>query len=152
MSDSTERMSFDEAIREDRRLKRRRGGGGRIQNLSPPEERTDEDGQVYHSKAEFIRGQELRVMEQARVIEDLRRQPAFELSPAYDHPSKGRIKPEYYLADFSYAEIETGLRVVEDVKGHETDLFKSKWKRVQKLYPDVDFRKIPAKEVFERWR
>ena len=45
-----------------------------------------------------------------------------------------------YVADFKY--IENGKKIVEDVKGMQTDVFKLKHKIFEKVYPDLELRII----------
>lgn len=91
------------------------------------------DGITFDSKKEAKRYQELRILEKAGEITDLRRQVKFVLIPEQREfngrelytkgPKKGRFKPGKlierkveYIADFVY--IEDGQTVVEDVKGY----------------------------------
>lgn len=85
---------------------------------------------VYDSQAEAIRGEELRALEAAGEIYNLRRQVPFELLPAQREPDKtgkrgGKIKGKLieravsYVADFVYI-TKDGDEIVEDVKGMRT--------------------------------
>lgn len=76
-----------------------------------------EDG-VFDSKREYIRWRELKLMEKAREITDLRRQVSFTLIPAqkYDGGTERAVK---YVADFVYYDKKASLHV-EDVKGVKT--------------------------------
>ena len=87
-------------------------------------------GELYDSRAEAIRGEELRALEAAGEIYNLRRQVPFELLPAQrekDREGKrgGKIKGKIieravsYVADFVYVN-KDGFQVVEDVKGLKT--------------------------------
>lgn len=87
-------------------------------------------GELYDSRAEAIRGEELRALEAAGEIYNLRRQVPFELLPAQrekDREGKrgGKIKGKIieravnYVADFVYIN-KDGFQVVEDVKGLKT--------------------------------
>lgn len=89
-------------------------------------------GYVFDSKAEFIRWCELRILEKAGRITNLRRQVKFILIPELRAestdvykagPQKGLPKPGpviekacSYIADFVYCDAD-GNMVVEDVKG-----------------------------------
>jgi len=81
------------------------------------------DGVRFDSKAEAGRWQSLRLLERAGAIFDLRRQVAFPLLV-------NGVKIGKYVADFVYThrvndmEPPDGIRVIEDVKGHQTELFK----------------------------
>ena len=77
----------------------------------------------YASKAEAARAAELKLMERAGAIEDLREQVRFEVVPA--QPGE---KPVHYIADFVYLDKRTNKVVVEDVKGMRTDVYRIKRK------------------------
>ena len=67
----------------------------------------------FASKAEAQRGEELRYLEMAGEIINLQYQPTWELCGDKHHKAK-------YTADFGYFEKDGG-RVVEDVKGYDTE-------------------------------
>ena len=88
------------------------------------------DGMRFDSKAEARRYNELRLLERAGAIKDLRTQVKFVLIPAQREPDTvgvrgGKIKGKLierevsYYADFAYVDMETGKTVVEDVKGYK---------------------------------
>lgn len=68
-------------------------------------------GRLYASKAERDRGDQLRLLEQAKVIRNLGEQPRIELEPGI-----------FYRPDFVY--VERGRLVYEDVKGVVTERFR----------------------------
>ncbi len=97
----------------------------------------------YDSKKEARRADELRLMERAGRIKDLRMQVPFELIPAMYEAADGsmvespkgkpltpyrihkhglwcRERSCMYVADFVYVDCETGEQVVEDVKSPAT--------------------------------
>lgn len=90
------------------------------------------DGIVFDSAKEAIRYQELKMMQKAGVIQNLRLQVPYEIIPEQREASKevyskgakkGQPKPGKilerkveYIADFVY--VEDGQTVVEDVKGY----------------------------------
>ena len=78
-------------------------------------------GEKFDSKKEFYRWCGLRLMERAGKIKDLKRQVKFELMPK----QKGE-RACYYIADFTY--YENGQFVVEDCKGHKTEVYRLKKK------------------------
>ena len=84
----------------------------------------------FASQKEARRYQELKLLEKAGVILDLECQPRFVLHAA------GRLPPEIgeYVADFRYYDRGTGARVVEDVKGFKTPLYRWKKKHVEAQY------------------
>jgi hypothetical protein len=114
---------------------------GRIR-VAPKSERIL-DGITFASKAEMNRYAELRMMERGRLISDLILQPRFLLQAGYqDGPVK--VRALEYVADFAYRESHNPRRVVEDVKGHLTDVYKLKRKLFRAKYPELDFREVKA--------
>lgn len=95
------------------------------------------DGIRFDSKAEGRRYQELKLLLRAGKIFDLKLQPRFLLIEGFKKNGKTWRKTEY-VADFSY--IENGRRIVEDVKGKETDVFKIKHKLFEYKYPEFELR------------
>ena len=85
------------------------------------------DGITFASKKEARRYQELKLLERAKAIQDLKLQVAF---PLIKKSINGReIK---YIADFVY--YEDGKLIVEDTKGYRTDVYKLKKRLVAELY------------------
>ena len=76
------------------------------------------DGQVFDSKKEAARWQELRLLERAGEISHLQRQVPFELLPPQKVGKKVVERAVKYIADFVY--LEGGRMVVEDTKGKRT--------------------------------
>lgn len=76
------------------------------------------DGQTFDSRKEYRRFCELRLMEKAGEVADLRRQVRFELLPAQRIDGKVVERSVTYIADFTYT--ENGQTVVEDTKGIRT--------------------------------
>lgn len=79
------------------------------------------EGKTYDSTKEMRRAQQLNIMASLGYISDLREQVVFELIPK----QKGERKCEY-RADFVY--VENGAQIVEDVKGHKTEIYRLKRK------------------------
>lgn len=79
-------------------------------------------GFIFDSKKEFIRWCELRILERAGKISDLKRQVKYELIPK----QKGE-RACNYVADFVYIDSD-GNNVVEDTKGVRTDAYRIKRK------------------------
>ena len=89
--------------------------------------RTEIDGIKFASKHEANRYIELKLMEQAKAIQDLKLQVTF---PLIKKSKYGReIK---YVADFTY--YENGHLVVEDAKGYRTQTYKLKKRLLAELY------------------
>ena len=98
------------------------------------------DGICFDSKREAERYAELRILMKAGQIKDLILQPVFELQGKFRCRSKN-YSAITYKADFQYTETATGMVVVEDVKGMETEAFKIKKKLFLRKYGDnIDFR------------
>ena len=89
--------------------------------------KTEVDGIMFDSKREASRYQELRILEQAGEIANLRLQVPYILFPKNEH---GRALK--YIADFVYND-DTGALVVEDAKGHSTDVYKIKRRLMAEL-------------------
>lgn len=85
------------------------------------------DGIRFDSKREAQRWQELRLMERAGRITDLRRQVKFVLIPS-QRGEDGKVieKQVAYIADFVY--LKDGKTVVEDSKGYRTEAYRLKKK------------------------
>lgn len=76
------------------------------------------DGEVFDSRKEYYRWCDLRLLERAGKISDLKRQVKYVLIPAQRDESGKLIEREVsYIADFEY--IQDGKKVVEDVKGYK---------------------------------
>ncbi len=85
------------------------------------------DNITFDSRAEAKRYGELKVLFRAQQIQLLELQPEFELHPYGCNKPIGK-----YRADFAY--FENGKRVVEDVKGVRTPLYRWKKKHVEAEY------------------
>ena len=85
------------------------------------------DGIKFDSKAEAARYEVLKILLKAGVISDLQLQPTWILADPVRYSDARRNKPALrYVADFSYIEVGTGRRCVEDVKGITTEAFEIK--------------------------
>lgn len=87
--------------------------------------------EVYDSRKEAHRHFELKILEKAGEIKDLKRQVKFELVPTIRQPDsigkrggihKGKVIENgvNYIADFVYTDCSSGEKVVEDTKGFKT--------------------------------
>ncbi len=76
----------------------------------------------FDSVKEKRRYQQLLDLRNAGEISDLRAQVKFVLIPAQRDPVTGKLleREASYIADFVYVDANTGLTVVEDVKGYKT--------------------------------
>lgn len=103
-------------------------------------DKVSEDGIVFDSKAERRRYRELKLMEQAGEITNLRLQPEYELIPKYTKNGK-TVRAVKYRADFLYRDRQ-GHVIVEDVKGVKTDVYRLKKKIFEYKYPDLTIKEI----------
>lgn len=98
----------------------------------------------YDSVKEHRRANELKMMQRAGLISDLREQVSYELIPAQysecydgDHQRMVRIKLEQpcrYIADFVYTDNRTEQTIVEDTKGVRTKEYIIKRKLMLKVH------------------
>lgn len=96
-------------------------------------QKTTVDGIIFDSKLEAHRYCELKTLEKAGKISDLRLQVPYELIPK--HEIKGiKIRATKYIADFVYKDERTGKEVVEDTKGFKTSDYKRKKKHMLQRY------------------
>jgi hypothetical protein len=84
------------------------------------------NGIQFDSVKEAKRYTELQLLQRAGIISDLQRQVSFELIPAQYIDGKLVERKATYIADFVY--LEGGEKIVEDVKGVKTDVYKLKKK------------------------
>ena len=75
------------------------------------------DGIVFDSKKEAKRYEELKLLEAAKEITELKRQVPFLLIPSQRIDGKVVEREVKYIADFTYRDSE-GNYIVEDVKGY----------------------------------
>lgn len=87
--------------------------------------KTTIDGITFDSRKEADRYCELKLLQRAGEITDLELQVPFTLIPAFSLNGKKHTAIKY-VADFVYR--RGGKRVVEDVKGMRTDVYKLKKK------------------------
>lgn len=85
-------------------------------------------GHIHDSDKEARRCNELRLMERAGLIQRLEQQPKFPIEINGKHVCT-------YIADFAY--FTKGERIIEDVKGHRTDVYILKKKLVEAAHPGV---------------
>ena len=91
----------------------------------------------FDSAKEWRRNQELEALQRVGEISELNRQVTFVLMPSYtisDETTKQgfrTIREIRYIADFTYR-LKDGTRIIEDVKGMQTDVFKIKRKLLER--------------------
>lgn len=93
------------------------------------------DGIRFASKKESERYALLKTWEKDGTIRDLELQPKFPILV-------NGVKIGRYVADFAYRDGESGAKIVEDVKGYKTDLYKFKKKLVEAIYPHVRIQEV----------
>lgn len=94
------------------------------------------DGVTFASAKEARRYSMLRTLEKAGKIRELVLQPKYELQPGFKL-GETSIRPIHYVADFTYIDANTDMRVIEDVKASEyfkTDVYKLKRKLFMWVY------------------
>ena len=97
------------------------------------------DGIAFDSKIEGERYANLKLLERAGVIENLKLQPRFLLQEGFTYDGHKERKIEY-VADFQYE--RNGQTIVEDVKGMKTEVYKLKRKLFLYKYRDIVFREV----------
>jgi hypothetical protein len=102
------------------------------------------NGEEFDSKAEARRAGELRMLEAAGTIAQLRYHVPFVLQEGFRDRSGTWHRAITYEADFVYVEAG-GQIVAEDCKGKETEVFKLKRKLFLRRYPDIVFRVSKAR-------
>ena len=91
------------------------------------------NGITFDSIKEKNRYIELKLLEKAGLIKDLKLQYEFELQPAFTLKNK-KIRKISYIADFYYFDNKLNDYVVEDTKGMRTEIYKIKKKIFQYKY------------------
>jgi len=101
------------------------------------------DGIEFDSKKEGLRYKELKLLERAGLIKELKMQTSFELQPSFKKNGK-TIRAITYKSDFDYY-TKDGRHVLEDVKSPATAKDKTyilKKKMLQYKYDDIEFKEI----------
>lgn len=100
------------------------------------------DGHTFDSKREAERYCELKLFVRAGEIRDLELQPRFLLQDKFKDKTGTTHRKIEYVADFMYID-KDDKKIVEDVKGVLTDVYKIKKKIFLNLYDNqYDFREI----------
>lgn len=113
-----------------------------------PKSQREADGVTFHSKAERLHYQELKLLQKAGVIAGIRLQPRYKFKVGYwrDDFAYRMEKPMTYVGDFEYtiekakeypyATVKDGDVIVDDVKGAITKEFKIKKELFRYFYPE----------------
>ena len=100
------------------------------------------DGHPFDSKREAERYCELKLFLKAGLIRNLELQPRFLLQDEFFDKNEVKHKKIEYVADFMYID-KNNKKIVEDVKGVLTGVYKIKKKMFLKIYDEqYDFREI----------
>lgn len=102
--------------------------------------KTEFDGIVFDSRKEASRYAELKLMQRAGEIRDLKLQVPFELIPKQEENGRIVERAVKYIADFVYTDRD-GQMVVEDAKGMRTDVYKLKKKMMRWLW-GIDVKEV----------
>lgn len=94
---------------------------------TPPEKKnkygavkTEVDGMVFDSKKESVEWARLSALQRAGKIRDLERQKRFVLQDGFVNNKGERVRPIYYVSDFSFYDVERGSLVAMDTKSKAT--------------------------------
>lgn len=104
------------------------------------------DGIKFDSKLEAKRYIQLKLLQRAGEIKDLRTQPGFVLQPSYKKNGK-TIRAIKYVADFIYYDVKKDKVIVEDTKGFKNDVYKLKKKIFEYKYPDLEIKEITKYDI-----
>ena len=102
------------------------------------------DNIKFESNLEATRYKELKLLQRAKQISNLRLQVPFLLQEGFKKNGKTHRKIEY-IADFVYE--ENGQTIVEDTKGMKTETFKIKQKLFEYKYPDLSIKIIGKDDI-----
>ena len=103
-------------------------------HVSPKAERTI-NGITFASKAEAEAYGQLKIVELAGGISDLKLQPAYMLQESFVDRDGKKHRAIWYVADFSF--VRGGHAVICDIKGMKTAVFNLKEKMFRFKYPDL---------------
>ena len=102
------------------------------------------DNIKFESNLEAERYRQLKLLQRAKQISNLRLQVPFLLQESFKKNGKTHRKIEY-IADFVYE--ENGQTVVEDTKGMKTETFKIKQKLFEYKYPNLSIKIIGKDDI-----
>jgi hypothetical protein len=93
----------------------------------------------YDSKTECKRAWELKLLEKAGKIKDLKEQVSFELQPSFKTAQGKTIRKMEYTPDFVYYDFKFKGLVAEESKGFRTPDYRIRAKLFQYKYPQYIF-------------
>ena len=106
------------------------------------------DGIEFDSRLEVNRYCQLKILERAREIKDLRRQVEFIIQPSYKKNNK-TIRAIKYIADFVYYDVRKEKTIIEDTKGFKNEVYKLKKKIFEYKYPDLEITEITKGDIWK---
>ena len=96
------------------------------------------DGHRFDSALEGRHYASLRIAQEQGWITDLELQPRFVLQEKLKLPSGKTQRAIFYKADFQFVRVGDARKIVVDVKGFPTPLFRIKEKLFRLKYPEVE--------------
>lgn len=107
------------------------------------------DGIEFDSRLEVNRYCQLKILERAREIKDLRRQVEFIIQPSYKKNNK-TIRAIKYIADFVYYDVKKKKTIIEDTKGFKNEVYRIKKKIFEYKYPELEIVEIRREDLWKR--
>lgn len=104
------------------------------------------DGIEFDSRLEANRYCQLKILERAREIKDLRRQVEFIIQPSYKKNNK-TIRAIKYIADFVYYDVKKKKTIIEDTKGFKNEVYRIKKKIFEYKYPELEIVEIRREDL-----
>lgn len=104
------------------------------------------NGIEFDSRLEANRYCQLKILERAKEIKDLRRQVEFVLQPSYRKNNK-TIRAIKYVADFVYYDRRKMKTIIEDTKGYRNEVYKLKKKMFEYQYPHLEITEIRKEDM-----
>lgn len=107
------------------------------------------DGIKFDSRLEANRYCQLKILERAREIKDLRIQVEFVIQPSYKKNNK-TIRAIKYIADFVYYDVKKKKTIIEDTKGFRNEVYRIKKKIFEYKYPELEIVEIRREDLWKR--
>lgn len=104
------------------------------------------DGIRFASGWEARRYKELKLLERAGKIKDLRLQPKFVLVKGFKYNGK-TVRQMSYFADFIYYDCERKMTIIEDVKGRREQVYINKVKIFLRKLIDGEYEEEYGKDL-----
>lgn len=106
------------------------------------------DGKTFDSKLEGERYKQLKLLQRAKEIKNLRTQVSYLLQPSYIKNGK-TIRAIKYIADFTYWDCKNKKLIIEDVKSTATKTkeYMLKKKMFEYQYKDLEITEITKEDM-----